>query len=51
MANPPYESPVVSDAEYIGFDATAGVIAGGYTVQHSLGLDKQFTNCPVGGAW
>ena len=38
------ESPVVSDAEYIGFDATAGVIAGGYTVQHSLGLDKQFTS-------
>ncbi len=36
------DSPVVTDAELAGFDATGGVVNGGYTVHHSEGQDKQF---------
>jgi len=34
-------SPVVSDAQFAGFDASGGVVQGGYTVHHALGFDKQ----------
>jgi hypothetical protein len=37
------DSPVVTDAQFAGFDASGGVIQGGYTIQHALGFDKQFT--------
>jgi lysyl endopeptidase len=36
-------SPVVSDAYFAGFDATGGIVQGGYTVDHALSYDKQFT--------
>ncbi len=36
-------SPVVTDAQFSGFDASGGAVEGGYTVQHALGNDKQFT--------
>ena len=36
-------NPVVSDAQFAGFDATAGAVSGGYTVHHAEGFDKQFT--------
>ena len=36
-------NPSVTDAQFAGFDASGGAIQGGYTVQHALGLDKQFT--------
>jgi lysyl endopeptidase len=36
-------NPVVSDAQFAGFDATGGRVQGGYTVQHAEGGDKQFT--------
>jgi hypothetical protein len=36
-------NPVVSDAQFAGFDATGGAVAGGYTVHHAEGFDKQFT--------
>jgi hypothetical protein len=36
-------SPVVTDAQFAGFDASGGSIQGGYTIQHALGYDKQFT--------
>jgi lysyl endopeptidase len=36
-------SPVVSDAQFAGFDATGGTIQGGYSIQHALGFDKQLT--------
>ena len=36
-------TPVVSDAEFAGFDASGGTIQGGYTIQHALAYDKQFT--------
>jgi hypothetical protein len=37
------DSPVVGDAQFAGFDASGGAIAGGYTVHHALGYDKQYT--------
>jgi plastocyanin len=36
-------SPVVSDAQFAGFDATGSAIQGGYTIHHAEGNDKQFT--------
>jgi lysyl endopeptidase len=36
-------SPVVSDAQFAGFDASGGAIQGGYTIHHAEGNDKQFT--------
>ena len=36
-------NPVVTDAEFAGFDATGGVVQGGYTIHHALGYDKQYT--------
>jgi hypothetical protein len=36
-------SPVATDAQFAGFDASGGSIQGGYTIQHALGYDKQFT--------
>jgi hypothetical protein len=35
--------PAASDAYLAGFDATGGVIQGGYTIHQSLSNDKQFT--------
>lgn len=37
------ESPVVSDAQVAGFDASGGAVQGGFTIHHALGFDKQFT--------
>jgi lysyl endopeptidase len=37
------ENPVVSDAQFAGFNATGGPVQGGYTIQHAEGGDKQFT--------
>ena len=37
------ESPVVADAQFAGFDASGAAVTGGYTVHHSLGYNKQFT--------
>jgi lysyl endopeptidase len=36
-------SPVVTNAQLTGFDASGGAVQGGYTIQHSLGYNKQFT--------
>jgi len=36
-------SPAVTDAQFSGFDASGGAVQGGYTIQHALGNDKQFT--------
>jgi lysyl endopeptidase len=36
-------NPVVSDAQFAGFDASGGAVNGGYSIQHSEGYDKQFT--------
>jgi len=36
-------SPAVTDAQFSGFDASSGPVQGGYTIQHALGNDKQFT--------
>jgi hypothetical protein len=35
-------SPVVTDAQFAGFDASGGPVTGGYTIHHALGSDKQF---------
>ncbi len=35
-------NPVVSDAQFAGFDARGGAVNGGYTVHHAEGYDKQF---------
>jgi hypothetical protein len=35
-------SPVVSDAQLAGFDASGGTVQGGYTIHHAEGYDKQF---------
>jgi hypothetical protein len=35
-------SPVVSDAQFVGFDASGGAVQGGYTIHHAEGYDKQF---------
>jgi lysyl endopeptidase len=37
------QSPVVSDAQFTGFDASGGTVQGGYSIQHAVGYDKQFT--------
>jgi hypothetical protein len=36
-------SPIVSDAQFAGFDAAGDPVQGGYTIHHALGLDKQYT--------
>jgi hypothetical protein len=36
-------NPVVSDAQFAGFNAGGGPVQGGYTIQHAEGGDKQFT--------
>jgi lysyl endopeptidase len=36
-------NPVVSDAQFAGFDATGGSVQGGYTIQNAEGGDKQYT--------
>jgi hypothetical protein len=36
-------TPPVADAYYAGFDATGGAVQGGYTIDHALSLNKQFT--------
>jgi lysyl endopeptidase len=38
------KSPRATDAQFAGFDASGNAIQGGYTIQHSLGYDKQFTS-------
>lgn len=35
-------NPVVSDAQFAGFDASGGAVQGGYTIHHAEGYDKQF---------
>ncbi|HVP32486.1 MAG TPA: hypothetical protein VMT09_02460 [Steroidobacteraceae bacterium] len=35
-------SPVVSDAQFVGFDASGGAVQGGYSIHHARGYDKQF---------
>ena len=37
-------SPVVSSAQFAGFDATGAAVQGGYTIHHALGFDKQLVN-------
>jgi hypothetical protein len=37
------DSPIVSDAQFAGFDASGNTITGGYTIHHALGNSKQFT--------
>jgi len=37
------DAPVVSDAQFAGFDASGGAVLGGYTVHHALGYNKQYT--------
>ncbi len=34
--------PVVSDAQFAGFDARGGAVSGGYTIHHAEGYNKQF---------
>ncbi|HEY7995331.1 MAG TPA: hypothetical protein VIE14_00610, partial [Steroidobacteraceae bacterium] len=34
--------PVVSDAQFAGFDASGSVVSGGYTIHHAEGYNKQF---------
>jgi lysyl endopeptidase len=36
-------NPIVSDAQFAGFDASGGTVQGGYTIHHAEGYDKQFT--------
>jgi lysyl endopeptidase len=36
-------NPVVSDAQFAGFDASGGAVQGGYTIHHAEGYDKQYT--------
>ena len=36
-------SPVASNAQFAGFDASGGGVLGGYTIHHAEGHDKQFT--------
>jgi hypothetical protein len=35
-------NPVVSDAQFAGFDASGGAVQGGYTIHHAEGYDKQY---------
>ena len=37
------ESPVATDAQFVGFDASGGAVQGGYTIHHAEGYDKQYT--------
>jgi hypothetical protein len=34
--------PVVSDAQFAGFDASGSAVSGGYTIHHAEGYNKQF---------
>lgn len=36
-------SPIISDAQFVGFDASGGAVQGGYTIHHAEGYDKQYT--------
>jgi lysyl endopeptidase len=36
-------NPVVSDAQFAGFDASGGAVQGGYSIHHAEGYNKQFT--------
>ena len=36
-------NPIVSDAQFAGFDARGGAVMDGYTIHHAEGNDKQFT--------
>ncbi len=36
------ENPIVSDAQFAGFDASGGPVQGGYTIHHAEGADKQY---------
>jgi hypothetical protein len=38
------KSPLATDAQFAGFDASGNAIQGGYTIQHALAYDKQFTS-------
>lgn len=35
-------NPIVSDAQFAGFDASGGAVQGGYTIHHAEGYDKQY---------
>jgi hypothetical protein len=35
-------SPVATDAQFAGFDASGGAVQGGYTIHHAEGHDKQY---------
>ena len=35
-------SPIVADAQFVGFDASGVSVLGGYTIHHAKGYDKQF---------
>ncbi len=37
-------SPIVTGAQFAGFDASGRAIQGGYTIHHALGFDKQLVN-------
>ncbi len=37
-------SPVVTGAQFAGFDASGSAVQGGYTVHHALGFDKQLVS-------
>jgi hypothetical protein len=37
------ENPIVSGAQFAGFDASGGAVNGGYTIHHAEGADKQYT--------
>jgi lysyl endopeptidase len=37
-------SPVVTSAQFAGFDVTGATVEGGYTIHHALGFDKQLVN-------
>ena len=37
-------SPVVTGAQFAGFDASGTGVQGGYTIHHALGFDKQLVN-------
>jgi lysyl endopeptidase len=37
-------SPVVTGAQFAGFDATGAAVQGGYTIHHALGFDKQLVD-------
>lgn len=37
-------NPVAADAQFAGFDASAGAVQGGYTIHQAEGRDKQFVS-------